>query len=65
VQLNKEQEDLLSGKEGHGAQKAMEILVAMGEAQGAERMVEISYAHLMPPDLRFYLTAGKESGPTR
>jgi len=54
VQLNKEQEDLLSGKEGHGAQKAMEILVAMGEAQGAERMVEISYAHLMPPDLMFF-----------
>jgi predicted aconitase len=54
VQLTKEQEDMLAGKEGRGTQKAMEILVAMGEAQGAAKMVDISYAHLMPPDLMFF-----------
>jgi predicted aconitase len=54
MQLSKQQTGLLQGKEGRGAQRAMEILVAIGEAQGAERMVDISYAHLMPPDLMFF-----------
>ena len=54
IKLNKEQEEILAGKEGRGAQKAMEILVAMGNAIGAGEMVKISYAHLMPPDLMFF-----------
>jgi phosphomecalonate degydratase large subunit len=54
MQLNKEHEDMLAGKEGRGAQKAMEILIAMGDAVGAEKMAKISYAHLMPPDLMFF-----------
>jgi len=54
MKLNKEQEDMLAGNEGRGAQKAMEILTAMGNAIGAEKMVKISYAHLMPPDLMFF-----------
>jgi predicted aconitase len=54
MQLTKAQEEMLTGKEGQGAQKAMEILVGMGEAQGAEKMVDITYAHLMPPDLMFF-----------
>ena len=45
---------MLSGKEGRGPQKAMEILKAKGEAEGAERMVKIVYAHLMPPDVMFF-----------
>ncbi len=44
---------MLAGKEGRGAQKAMEIMVGIGEAQGAEELVKISYAHLMPPDVMF------------
>ena len=54
MRLNKEQEDMLLGKEGRGVQKAMEILTAMGDALGAEEMVKITYAHLMPPDLMFF-----------
>lgn len=54
MQLNEDQEGLLAGKEGRGAQKAMEILVGIGQGQGAEKMVEIGYAHLMPPDLMFF-----------
>ena len=53
MKLNKEQEDMLTGKEGLGVQKAMEIIVGMGEAQGAKELVKISYAHLMPPDVMF------------
>jgi predicted aconitase len=53
MKLNKDHEDMLAGKEGRGVQKAMEIIVGMGEAQGAEDLVKISYAHLMPPDVMF------------
>lgn len=53
MKLNKEQENMLAGKEGRGVQKAMEIIVGMGEAHGAEELVKISYAHLMPPDVMF------------
>ncbi|MBI9082561.1 MAG: DUF521 domain-containing protein [Desulfobacterales bacterium] len=51
MKLNKDHEDMLAGKEGAGVQRAMEIIVGMGEAQGAEDLVKISYAHLMPPDV--------------
>jgi predicted aconitase len=54
MKLNSEQERMLAGKEGRGPQKAMEILTGVGEAQGAEKLVRISYAHLMPPDLMFF-----------
>ena len=54
MQLTRGQEEMLTGKEGHGVKKAMEILVGMGGAQGAEKMVDITYAHLMPPDLMFF-----------
>lgn len=53
MKLNEEQEAMLMGKEGRGVRKAMEIIVGMGEAQGAEELVKISYAHLMPPDVMF------------
>ena len=54
MKLNAEQENILSGKEGSGVQKAMEILVSLGEAVGAEKMQRISYAHLMPPEVMFF-----------
>ena len=54
MELNKEQEHLLSGKAGRGPQKAMEIIIQLAEAQGAENLVRISYAHLMPPDVMFF-----------
>lgn len=54
MELTKSQEEMLNGKEGHSVKKAMEILVGMGEAQEAKKMVEITYAHLMPPDVMFF-----------
>jgi len=54
MHLTKYQLQMLNGKYGRGSQRAMEILQAMGEARGAEKMVEISYAHLMPPDVMFF-----------
>ncbi len=42
MNLTKQEKDMLNGGEGKGVQKAMEILVALGEIYGAERMVEIS-----------------------
>ena len=54
MKLNREQQKMLEGSEGRGVQKAMEILTAMGDAVGAEKMAPISYAHLMPPDLMFF-----------
>ena len=54
IYLDSEEERMLSGKEGRGPQKAMEILKAKGEAEDAERMVKIVYVHLMPPDVMFF-----------
>ncbi len=42
MNLTKQEKDMLNGREGEGVQKAMEILVALGEIYNAERMVEIS-----------------------
>jgi len=52
--LNEEEKKILDSDFGSGAKKALEILIGMGNARGAERMVEISYAHLMPPDVMFF-----------
>ena len=52
--LDQAEERMLAGKEGRGIQKAMEILKAKGEAEDAERMVKIVYAHIMPPDTMFF-----------
>jgi predicted aconitase len=46
VQLNKEELDMLNGRCGYPVQKAMEILVALGEAYGAERMVPVTGVHM-------------------
>ena len=46
MKLAHKEEALLDGKQGPGAQKAMEILVAYGDACGAERMVPITSCHM-------------------
>ena len=43
--LTKEEERILNGELGEGMQKAMELLVAIGDAYDAERMIPISRAH--------------------
>lgn len=46
MQLAKEEQEMLAGKHGKGIQKAMEILNALGEIYGAERMADISSAQI-------------------
>lgn len=43
--LTKEEERILDGELGEGMQRAMELLVAIGDAYDAERMIPISRAH--------------------
>ena len=40
--LTKEEERMLNGERGEAAQKAMEILVALGKIYGAEKMIPVS-----------------------
>lgn len=46
MELNKEQQEMLEGKHGRGARKAMEILVAYGECYNAERMIPVTSVHI-------------------
>jgi hypothetical protein len=43
--LAKEEERILRGESGEGMQKAMELLVAIGDAYDAEKMISVSRAH--------------------
>lgn len=52
--LSENEKRMLNGEEGPGVKRAMEVLVAKGEAEGAEKMVNIVYAHLMPADTMFF-----------
>ena len=46
MKLTPQEEGLLGGKQGPGTKKAMEILVAYGEACDAERMIPITSTHM-------------------
>ena len=46
MELSPREEGLLSGKQGPGAKRAMEILVAYGEACEAERMIPVVSTHM-------------------
>jgi len=45
MHLTKEEERILEGESGAGMQKAMELLVAIGDAYDAKKMIPISRAH--------------------
>jgi len=45
MHLTKEEERILHGEFGEGTQRALELLVAIGDAYDAEKMVPISRAH--------------------
>lgn len=45
--LTKEENEMLDGRYGFPVQKAMEILVGLGECYDAERMIRVSSAHLL------------------
>ena len=46
MHLNRDEEAILAGEKGEGGRRAMELLVALGDIYGAERLVPISSAHL-------------------
>ncbi len=46
MKLTKEEKEMLEGKYGEAVQKAMELLVALGECYEAERMILVASAHL-------------------
>ena len=46
MHLTDDEKSMLDGNEGKTVQYAMECLVQLGEAFDAEKMVEISYAHV-------------------
>jgi predicted aconitase len=46
VQLEERDREMLSGVEGEAARMAMEIVVAMAEVGGAERLVDIASGHI-------------------
>ncbi len=45
MHLTREEERILKGELGEGTQKALELLVAIGDAYDAEKMIPISRAH--------------------
>lgn len=45
MHLTREEERILKGELGQGMQKAMELLVAIGDAYDAPRLIEVSRAH--------------------
>ena len=46
MNLTKDEQRILDGEFGEGAQKAMELVTALGKIYGAENLVGISSAHL-------------------
>ena len=51
MKLRDDEKRMLDGEEGHTIQKAMELLVKIGDAHGAEDMLDISYAHIESGEL--------------
>jgi len=46
MKLTEREKEILQGKQGRGFQKCMEILLAVGECYGAERMVPVTSVHI-------------------
>ena len=65
--LRDEEKAMLDGHQGHGVQKAMDLLVKLGECFGAERMVKVNWTHTildgLPYDFFQAVTEGAKPGP--
>jgi predicted aconitase len=60
MKLNDDEKRMLGGDGGPAAQKAMEILVALGEVYGAERCISVRSAHVAGLSFRSHGIAGME-----
>ena len=58
--LNRNEEDILGGESGPGKQKAMEVLVALGDIYGAERLIPIESAQIAGVSYKTIGDAGLE-----
>ena len=61
MKLTPEEERMLEGKNGKGCKLAMEILVEVGRAFGAERMVPVQSAHTVLSSYKGIMDAGIEA----
>lgn len=58
--LTRLQEKMLNGEEGYSARKSMELLMALGEVFGAEKMVPVESAHISGVSYKNLGEAGTE-----
>lgn len=58
--LTREEERILEGEGGEGLRKAMELLVALGEIKGAERLIPVSSVHVSGVSYKTIGEAGVE-----
>ena len=56
MKLAADEERMLAGEFGPGVQRAIELLVAVGEAYEAEKMIDISSSHILSPEMQFWNT---------
>lgn len=56
LKLAADEERMLAGKSGSGLQRAIELLIAVGEAYEAEEMIDISSSHILSPEMQFWNT---------
>lgn len=61
MNLTKEEQQMLDGKNGKGCQLAMEILADVGKAFGAERMIPVKSAHIVLSTYKSIFDAGVEA----
>lgn len=65
--LTDKEKAMLDGQRGPGLQKAMDLLVKLGECFDAEKMAEVDWTHTMldgvPHDFLQAVTEGAKSGP--
>ena len=54
MKLTVDEERILAGKEGSGLRKAMELLVAVGEAFDAEVMIDVASSHIVAPEMQLW-----------
>lgn len=56
MKLTADEERMLAGEFGPGVQRALELLIAVGEAFDAERMIAIASSHILSPEMQFWNT---------
>jgi len=56
VKLAADEERMLAGELGPGVQRAIELLIAVGEAYDAAEMIDISSSHILSPEMQFWNT---------